>query len=103
VLWLPVYLLASHFGFQTSHMWWHGDALTDDPTMMPVFIVAYFASSLSGYHLGAWLVLRGQTRAAWAIFLASCAFFIGWMALQPYRTLTLGTHRQWIAGNVIWM
>ncbi|MGH9374088.1 MAG: hypothetical protein ACRD15_21440, partial [Vicinamibacterales bacterium] len=28
VLWLPMYLLVRHFGFQTSHMWWHGDALT---------------------------------------------------------------------------
>ena len=29
VVWLPVYLLVAHFGFQTSHMWWTGDSITE--------------------------------------------------------------------------
>ena len=29
VSWLPVYLLVFHFGFETSHMWWHRDSLRD--------------------------------------------------------------------------
>jgi hypothetical protein len=103
VFWLPVYLLASHFGFQTSHMWWHGDTLSDHPTMLPVFVVSYFTASLCGYHLGAWLVLRGRTRIAKGIFVASCLFFAGWMALQPYRTLTLGTYTEWVAGRAVWI
>ena len=28
VVWLPVYLLIAHFGFQTSHMWWTGTSIT---------------------------------------------------------------------------
>jgi hypothetical protein len=102
-LWLPVYLLVSHFGFQTSHMWWHGDALSDHPTLLPAFVIAYFAASLSGYHTGAWLVVRGRSRAALGVFLAGCAFFVGWIATQPHRTLTLGTYRDWIDGRAVWI
>lgn len=103
VIWFPLYLLASHFGFQTSHMWWHGDSLSDHPAMLPAFVAAYFASSLSGYHLGAWLVLRGRTAAAKMVFLLSCVYFALWMALQPYRTLTLGTYTEWIEGRAVWI
>jgi len=35
--------------------------------------------SLAGFHVGTVLVRRGQARAAWAIFLASFAFFFGWI------------------------
>jgi hypothetical protein len=103
VFWLPLYLLVSHFGFQTSHMWWHGDALTDYPTLLPIFLIMYFASSVCGYHAGAWLVVRGRAGAAKGIFIASCLFFIGWMALQPHRTLMLGTYREWIEGRAVWI
>ena len=103
VFWLPLYLLVSNFGFQTSHMWWHGDALTDYPLLLPFFVVIYFASSLAGYQTGVSLVLRGRSRVAWGIFLASCAFFAGWMALQPRRTLMLGTYREWVEGRGTWI
>jgi hypothetical protein len=103
VIWLPVYLLVSHFGFQTSHMWWHGDALTDHTLLLPIFLIVYFLASIGGYHTGARLVQQGRTRAARAIFVASCVFFIGWMALQPARTLKLGTYREWVDGRATWM
>lgn len=103
VIWFPLYLLNSHFGFQTSHMWWHGDTLSDHPAMLPAFVAAYFASSLGGYHLGAALVLRGRTGAAKMVFLLSCVYFALWMALQPYRTLTLGTYSEWAAGQAVWI
>lgn len=103
VLWLPLYLLVSHFGFQTSHMWWHGDALTDHTLLLPAFIIIYFAASIAGYHTGARLVEAGRPRAARAIFVGSCVFFAGWMALQPARTLTLGTYREWVEGRAVWM
>ncbi|OFW12049.1 MAG: hypothetical protein A3H96_06340 [Acidobacteria bacterium RIFCSPLOWO2_02_FULL_67_36] len=103
VVWLPLYLLVNHFGFQTSHMWWHGDSLAEYPWLLPIFITGYFVMSLAGFHVGTVLVRRGQARAAWAIFLASFAFFFGWMIVQPYRTLTLGTYREWEAGNAVWI
>ncbi|MGH9311280.1 MAG: hypothetical protein ACRD1U_18025 [Vicinamibacterales bacterium] len=103
VLWLPLYLLVSHFGFQTSHMWWHGDALTDHTLLLPIFIVVYFAASIAGYHTGARLVEAGRSQAARAIFVGSCVFFAGWMALQPARTLKLGTYREWVEGRAVWM
>jgi hypothetical protein len=103
VLWLPLYLLVSHFGFQTSHMWWHGDALTDHPAMLPAFVVLYFAASISGYDVGARLTAAGRSGAARAIFVGACVFFAAWMALQPGRTLVLGTYRDWIEGRASWI
>ena len=38
-LWLPVYLLVNYFGFQTSHMFWHGESLTDYPALLPLFLI----------------------------------------------------------------
>ena len=35
VFWLPLYLLVNYFGFQTTHMWWHGDSLADYPWLLP--------------------------------------------------------------------
>jgi hypothetical protein len=103
VLWLPLYFLPTQFGFETSHMWWHGDSVTDHPTIMPAFVLAFFASSLSGYHFGVWLVTRGKAWAAWGVFWASWAFFVLWMALQPHRTMVLGTYREWAEGRAVWM
>lgn len=103
VIWLPLYLLVTHFGFQTSHMWWHGDTLTDHPILLPAFMVLYFLSCVGGFHTGVWLVVRGRAGVAKGIFLASCLFFAGWMAVQPYRTMTLGTYQEWTEGRAIWM
>lgn len=103
VIWLPLYLLVSHFGFQTSHMWWHGDSLAEYPWLLPLFITGYFVMNVAGFHVGTVLVKRGQTRVAWGIFLASFAFFFGWMAVQPSRTLKLGTYREWQAGHAVWI
>ena len=103
IVWLPVYLLASHFGFQTSHMWWHGNSLTDHPTMLPVFLVAYFAASLGGYHTGIQLVLRNRAAVARGLFVGSFVFFLAWMALQPGRTLVLGTYDDWVSGRATWI
>ena len=103
VVWLPVYLLTAHFGFQTSHMWWTGDSITDHPAVLPVFLVLYFLSNVAGFHAGARLVQRGRTRAAWAAFVGGFMFFGAWVAVQPYRTLSLGTYREWKAGSAPWI
>ena len=97
VIWLPVYLLIAHFGFQTSHMWWTGTSITDYPWLLPVFLVAYFVANIAGFHVGARLVINGRSRGPWLLFAGGFVFFGCWMAFQPYRTLTLGTYAEWEA------
>jgi hypothetical protein len=103
VVWLPVYLLIAHFGFQTSHMWWTADSITAYPWLLPVFLAAYFLANVGGFHLGVRLVRQGRTRAVWLLFAGGFAFFGAWMALQPYRTLSLGTYAEWEAGAARWV
>jgi hypothetical protein len=99
ILWLPIYLFVAAFGWETSHMWFHKDSLADYPALLPLFVLAYVVLNVAGYHYGTVLVRRGQTRKAWMIFYAACAFFVGWIALQPHRTLRLGTYQEWLAGG----
>ena len=103
VVWLPVYLLINHFGFQTSHMWWRAGSITEYPWFLPVFLVVYFMANIAGFHLGARLVRGGFTRAPWLLFAGGFAFFGAWMAVQPYRTLTLGTYAEWEARAARWI
>jgi len=103
VVWLPIYLLVAHFGFQTSHMWWTGDSITDHPVVLPAFVVVYFLANVAGFHAGARLVQRGRTAAARGAFVGGFAFFAAWVAVQPYRTLSLGTYNQWKAATAPWI
>ena len=103
VVWLPIYLLIAEFGFQTSHMWWTGDSITDYPGLLPGFVTLYFLANLAGFHSGTVLVKRGRTHVAWALFIGGFVFFAAWMAIQPYRTLTLGTYREWRTGTAPWI
>jgi len=103
VVWLPVYLLIAQFGFQTSHMWWTSDSIIDYPWLLPGFLTLYFLSNIAGFHVGAWIAQRGRTRLVWLIFFGGFAFFAMWMAVQPYRTLTLGTYRDWQSGTARWI
>jgi hypothetical protein len=103
VVWLPVYLLIAHFGFQTSHMWWKGDSITEHPWLLPAFLTAYFVACIGGFHLGSVLVTRGQRKMVWVLFAGGFAFFAAWMAFQPYRTLTLGSYAEWQAQTAQWI
>ena len=103
IVWFPLYFLVNQFGMETSHMWWTGDRLTDYPWLLPGFFVAYFVSNLSGFGLGAWLIRRGHPKAVWGVFFGSMAVSIAWVALQPYRTLSLGTYQEWLAGTAPWL
>jgi hypothetical protein len=103
VVWLPVYLLIAHFGFQTTHMWWTGDSITDHPALLPAFLTLYFLANIAGFHAGARLVQHGRTRSVWQIFAGGFAVFAAWVALQPYRALSLGTYRDWKAGTAPWI
>ena len=93
----------NYFGFQTSHMFWHGESLTDYPALLPLFLILYFATNIAGFHTGAWLVLHGRARLARLIFVAAFTYFALWIAFQPYRTLSLGTFAEWEAGTARWI
>ena len=103
VIWFPLYFLVNQFGLETSHMWWHGEGLRDYPWMLPSFVVVYFASNVSGYNLGVWLIRRGHVKMVWAVFWGSMTVATLWVALQPYRTLSLGTYQEWQAGTARWL
>ena len=103
VIWLPIYLLIAQVGFQTSHMWWKGDSILDHPALLPAFVLAYFLSAWGGFAAGARLSRRERPSLAAALFAAGFAFFGAWVALQPERTLTLGTYREWEAGAAPWI
>jgi hypothetical protein len=103
VVWLPVYLLIAHFGFQTSHMWWTGTSITEYPWLLPAFLALYFVANIAGFHVGARAVQQGRTRLPWLLFAGGFLFFGAWMAFQPYRTLTLGTYAEWEARSARWI
>ena len=104
VVWLPVYLLIAHFGFQTSHMWWTGDSITDYPWLLPVFLTGVLRGDASPAFTSArcWCGRDGPARS-WLLFVGGFAFFGAWMAFQPYRTLTLGTYAEWEAKTARWI
>ena len=103
IVWFPVYLMIRHFGVETSHMWWTKDSVMDYPWLVSAFIVTYFTANVAGYHLGVAMARRGQLRRLWTVFAACITFSVAWMALQPYRTLSLGTYEQWQAGTSPWI
>ena len=103
IVWFPIYLMIKHFGVETSHMWWTKDSVMDYPWLPSAFIIVYFAANVGGFHLGTRLAARGALRQLWTIFWVAIVFSLLWMGLQPYRTLSLGTYDQWVAGTSPWL
>ena len=97
-MWPPLYLLVFYFGFETSHMWWTADSVLAYPWLLPAFFLALFSANIAGYELGARFVRAGHAGRALAVFGATSVFCGAWIFLQPDRTLTLGTYRDWQAG-----
>ena len=98
VVWLPVHLLVEHFGFETSHMWWHADSVDAYPLFLPIFLGVFFLTGIAGYGLGARLVRAGRIGLNRGVFAAMVVFSLAWVFGQPSRTLVLGTYREWAAG-----
>ena len=102
-LWLPVYLLVNYFGFQTSHMFWHGESLTDYPALLPVFLILYFAANIAGFH-DRRMAGAARTRQAGAAHLRRRVHLLcpldGVAALSD---LELGTFEEWKAGTARWI
>jgi len=101
-LWPPLYLLVFYFGFETSHMWWHGDSVLDYPWLLPAFFIALWGANIGGFAFGASLVRQGRAAVTWWVWGAAVVFTVGWIVLQPDRTMTLGTYRDWQAGTAPW-
>lgn len=98
-MWPPLYLLVFYFGFETSHMWWHADSVLAYPWLLPAFFLALFGANIAGYALGARFVRAGRAGLALVVFGATTVFCTAWIFLQPDRTMTLGTYRDWQAGT----
>lgn len=97
-MWPPIYLMVFYFGFETSHMWWHGDSVLEYPWLLPMFSLALFGVHILGFRLGASFVRAGKASRALLVFGASTVFCTAWIFLQTDRTLTLGTYRDWVNG-----
>lgn len=96
--WLPIQLLVRHFGFETSHMWWHEDSVLAYPLFIPAFVILYFASNVAGFAAGVALVRAGRVTLNRLAIAACLLFATGWVFLQKERTLVLGTYGEWKAG-----
>ena len=96
--WLPIQLLARHFGFETSHMWWHEDSVLAYPLYIPAFMTLYLAANVAGLAAGVTLVRAGRVSLNRFVIAACWLFATGWVFLQKERTLVLGTYREWRAG-----
>jgi hypothetical protein len=97
--WLPIQLLVRHFGFETSHMWWHEDSVLAYPLFIPVFMVLYLATNVAGFGAGVALVRAGRVTLNRLVVAACLLFATAWVFVQSDRTLVLGTYREWKAGT----
>jgi len=96
--WLPIQLLARHFGFETSHMWWHEDSVLAYPLYIPAFMTLYLAANVAGLAVGVALVRAGRVTLNRFVIAACWLFATGWVFMQKERTLVLGTYHEWRAG-----
>ena len=101
-LWPPLYLLVYYFGFETSHMWFHGDSIMSYPWLFPVVFLVLYLMKIFGFIAGSYCVRHGRPKYALVIYVAAVAFCLGWIFLMPDRTMTIGTYAQWKAGTAPW-
>lgn len=101
-LWPPLYLLVYYFGFETSHMWFHGDSIMDYPWLFPVVFLMLYLMKFCGFIVGSYFVRHGRPKYSVVVYVLAVAFCMGWIFLQPDRTMTLGTYSDWKAGTAPW-
>jgi hypothetical protein len=100
--WIPVYFILNYFGWETTHMWWHEDAVTAYPFFVPVFLVIFFAAVNAGFLLGYRLVTAGRLLANRVVYIAIFIYSGVWIFSQTDSTFRLGTFAQWQAGQAPW-
>ena len=96
--WIPVYFILNYFGWETTHMWWHADAVTAYPFFVPVFLIIFFAAVNAGFLLGHRLITTGRPLANRVVYIAIFLYTAVWIFGQK-DTMRLGTYAQWQAGN----
>ena len=97
--WPPIYFLERYFGWETSHMWWHVDAMTDAAWLAPALLAATAAALNAGFLVGAHLVHRGRLGANRLVSAATVVFYAGWILAMGSRTANLGTYAEWASGT----
>ena len=100
--WIPVYFLLNYFGWETTHMWWHEDAVTAYPYYVPIFMMIFFLAANGGFLLGNWLVKNGRLFTNRIVYIAIVVYSLIWIFVQPGRTFRLGTYAEWKAGTAPW-
>ena len=97
--WIPVYFILNYFGWETTHMWWHEDAVTAYPFFVPIFLIIFFGAVNGGFLLGERLVTTGKVMANRMIYIAIFIYSAIWIFGQIDSTSRLGTYAQWKAGQ----
>jgi hypothetical protein len=100
--WIPVYFILNYFGWETTHMWWHEDAVTAYPYFVPIFLVVFFAAVNAGFLLGHRLITTGKPLANKVVYIAIFLYSAAWIFGQQDSTFRLGTYAQWKAGTAPW-
>jgi hypothetical protein len=100
--WIPVYFLLNYFGWETTHMWWHADAVAAYPYYVPLFLVVFFGAANGGFLLGNRLVQKGHLVANRIVYIAIVIYSGTWIFAQAGRTFRLGTYAEWQAGTAPW-
>jgi hypothetical protein len=100
--WIPVYFILNYFGWETTHMWWHADAVTAYPFFVPAFLVIFFAAVNAGFLVGHRLITTGKPMANRVVYIAIFLYSAVWIFGQQNSTFRLGTYAQWQAGHAPW-
>lgn len=95
--WIPVYFILNFFGWETTHMWWHGDSVAAYPYFLPVFIVIFFGVANAGFLLGKRLVSKDRILANRMVYTGVVVYALIWVFGQTGSTFHLGTYTQWKA------
>lgn len=100
--WIPVYFMVNYFGWETTHMWWTKDSVTDYPFFVPIFMIVFFLAAVSGFKLGTCLVRKARIWLNRLVYLGLGVFSGIWIFAQTGSTFKLGTYEQWKEGTAPW-
>lgn len=101
-VWIPIYFLVHYFGWETTHMWWHRDSVTEYPFFLCGFIVAFFVAANAGFLVGVRLVRAERLKLNRGIYLGILIGSAVWILGQLDRTAKLGSYSEWKAGTAPW-
>ncbi len=94
--------MINYFGWETTHMWWTEDSVTDYPFFVPLFMIIFFISAFSGFKFGTLLVRLNRIWPNRFVYLGIGLFSGAWIFGQPGSTFKLGSYEQWKSGVAPW-